>query len=145
MDYSEKPDLAELAHFGVKGMRWGQRKAQDTSGSGGGNAASPPKSNRQMNKEFRSKENEKRNSEIDAARQRYNTSARDNYLNAKAQYKADKKTMGTAAARAKFNEVKNKNMEDYNVAQQAKSGKETAVAVLGLVGGVALLALAGRR
>ena len=141
LDDNEKPDLDELAHFGVKGMRWGHRKAQDSGGSGGGNAASPPMSNRQKNKEFRKETNKKRDAEIDAARERYNNNARSDYLKAKAQYKADKKTIGTAAARAKFNETKNKNLEDFNVAQQAKSGKETTVAVLSIVGSVALMAL----
>lgn len=136
MSFNDKPALDELAHFGVKGMKWGHHKAQPT--GGGGEA---PKSGRQLNKEFRKEQNAKRNSEIDAARERYNASARTNYLTAKAQYKADKKTIGSAAARAKFNEVKRKNMEDYAVANQAKSGKETTVAVLGIVGAVALSAL----
>lgn len=138
MDYNDKPSLEELAHFGVKGMRWGHRNAKETSGGGG--AASKP-SNRQLNKEFRKKENEKRNSEIDAARSRYNSSARDSYLKAKAQYKTDKKTIGTAAARARFNAVKNKNVEDFNIGNQAKSGKETTVAVLSVVGAVTISAL----
>lgn len=136
MSFNDKPSLDELAHFGVKGMRWGHHKAQPT--GGGGDA---PKTNRQMNKEFRKEQRSTRDSEIDAARERFNTSARANYLSAKAQYKQDKKTIGSAAARAKFNEVKQKNLDDYNVAQQAKSGKETAVAVLAIVGGVALMAL----
>lgn len=139
MSFNDKPPLDELAHFGIKGMKWGHHKAQPT---GGGGATSKP-SNRQLNKEFRKKENEKRNSEIDAARANYNQNARKNYLDAKAQYKADKKTIGSAAARAKFNQVKQKNIDDYEVASQAKSGKETTVAVLSVVGAVAISALLG--
>lgn len=143
MDYNDKPELDELVHFGVKGMHWGHRKAPETSGGGGGGGPAPMtrKQNRQLNKEFKAKENAKRDSEIDAARDRYNTNARANYLAAKAQYKVDKKTIGTAAAKAKFNEVKNQNLEDHAIAQQAKSGRETTVAVLATVGAVALYAL----
>lgn len=143
MDYNDKPNLDELAHFGVKGMRWGHRKPQDTSGGGAGSA--PPKSNRQLNKEFRKDANAKRDAEIETARANYNQNARQRYLSAKAQYKQDKKTIGSAAARAKFNEVKQQNIDEHAVASQAKSGKETTIAVLGLIGGVALVALSGAR
>lgn len=141
MSFADKPATPEeLLHFGVKGMKWGVRKDQSTSGG-----ETPRQKNRRLNKEFAAKERAKRDTEIDAARARYNTSARKNYLDAKAQYKQDKKTIGSRAARAKFNEVKRKNIQDYELAQQAKSGKETAYAVLGLVGGVTLLALSGAR
>lgn len=144
MSYDDKPaSPEELLHFGVKGMKWGVRKEQTTTGGSGGESAR--QKNRRLNKEFTKQEKAKRDADIDAARARYNTSARKNYLDAKAQYKQDKKTIGSRAARAKLEAVKQKNMEDYAVANQAKSGKETAFAVLGLVGGVTLLALSGSR
>lgn len=132
---SEKPTIDEaLAHFGVMGMRWGQNKK--------GDQPSAP-SNRQLNKESKARDKIARDKEIDAARERYANSSRNNYLKAKAQYKVDKKTIGTREARKKFDEVKQKNIDDFELAKQAKSGKETTIAVLAIVGGVALSALAG--
>lgn len=143
LDDKEKPDLDALVHFGVKGMRWGHHKAQPSGGGGGGGGPAPitRKQNRQLNKEHRAKKRSERDAEIDAARERYHSSARSNYKAAKAQYKIDKKTIGTAAAREKFNAVKQKNMDDFNVAQQAKSGKEAVIATLLIVGGITLSAV----
>lgn len=146
MDYNDKPDILDpeaLAHFGVKGMRWGHHKAPEPGSGGGGGGVAPAKSNRQLNKEFRQKQKQQRDAEIEAARQRYGASARENYLKAKEQYKQDKKTIGTAAARAKFNAVKEQNINDYEIASQAKSGKETTAAVLATVGTVALFSVLG--
>ena len=56
---------------------------------------------------------------------------------AKAQYKIDKNTIGKREALKKFNEVRNKNLDDQATAQLAKSGRETTVAVLGIVGTMA--------
>lgn len=41
MSIADKPDLNEdlLIHFGVKGMKWGRRKARDDGGSGSGGSA----------------------------------------------------------------------------------------------------------
>lgn len=134
----DKPSLEELelAHFGVKGMKWGviREKLAESSAA--------RQQNRKLNKEFRKAETKKRDDEIDAARERYAESARKNYLDAKAQYKVDKKTIGTAAARAKFDKVKQKNIDDAETANMAKSGKETAIAVLATFGTFALYALA---
>lgn len=128
----KKPSPEELLHFGVKGMKWGTHKKSDQ--------PSGP-SNRQLNKESRVRDKAARDKEIDDARERYKTSSRQNYLNAKTQYKADKKTIGTREAKKKFNAVKLQNMDDYQVAQQAKSGKETAIAVLSIVGTIAVSAI----
>lgn len=138
MSYADKPaSPEELLHFGIKGMKWGVRKEQSTSGGG----ESSRQKNRRLNKEFTGKEKAKRDAEIDAARARYGENARKNYLDAKAQYKADKKTIGSRAARAKFDAVKQKNIDDYEIAQQAKSGRETTVAVLSTVGTIGLAVL----
>jgi hypothetical protein len=140
----DKPSLEELelAHFGVKGMKWGviREKLAESSAA--------RQKNRALNKEFKKAETKKRDDEIEAARERYHSTARKNYLDAKAQYKIDKKEIGTAAARAKFDKVKQKNIDDAEVANMTKSGKETAIAVLAVAGLVALrvgLAVAGSR
>ena len=44
--YDNKPSLAELAHFGVKGMHWGVHKKEEPTGNGGGSKSTPPKSNK---------------------------------------------------------------------------------------------------
>lgn len=126
-----KPELTEeLAHFGIKGMRWGRHKTE-TPGA---------ETNRQklkrLDKESRARDSKARDAEIDAARKRYNTSARSNYLKAKAQYKIDKNTIGKREARKKFDAVKMQNVADFELARQAKSGRETTVAVLNVVGKV---------
>lgn len=97
--------------------------------------------NRRLNKASAARDRKKRDTQIDAARDRYNNSARQNYLDAKARYKIEKKTLGTREARKRFDAVKEKNVRDFEIAQQAKSGRETTIAVLGTVGTVALLGL----
>jgi hypothetical protein len=62
----------DLAHFGVKGMRWGHRKAKDISGpSGSSKPAAPPRKTRkevrQINREGRAKFNEEKIHKILAA------------------------------------------------------------------------------
>jgi len=129
----EKPSLDELIHFGVKGMKWGVIREKI------GSAVADHQRNRQLNKQFHKEENKKRDATIDAARERFNSgAARQDYLKAKAQYKLDKKTLGTAAARAKLDEVKQRNMTDGEVAQMSKSGRETTLAILAVAGVVAL-------
>lgn len=125
-----------LAHYGVVGMRWGHHnKASSDSGGGGTKSRAELKA---LNKQSKLNDRAERDIKIEEARQRYDTSARKNYLDAKAQYKIDKGTIGKREAAKKFNEVKQKNMDDYEVARQAKSGKETTKAVVAAVGLVAL-------
>jgi hypothetical protein len=138
LDQEEKPSLDDIAHFGVRGMKWGVRK--NTHGS------SQP-SNRQLNRASKAREKAARDAEIDAARKRYNTSARKNYVKAKAQFEIDKKNLGSREARKILNKVKDKNIRDFETASQAKSGRETTKSVLGTVGliSVAILANAAVR
>jgi len=138
-----KPSLDDaLAHFGVKGMRWGVRKAAEP--TGGGSSGPSRRELRTMDKQAKAKDRAARNAEIDAARERYATTARKNYLDARAQYKVEKKTIGKYEARKKLDAVKQKNLDDYEAAQQIKSGKETALYVLGVVGAVTVAHLAAR-
>lgn len=134
----EKPPLGEvLAHHGVKGMRWGVVRKNLAERS------AVRAQNKQLNKESKARDTAARDAEIEAARQRYATTARANYLKAKEQYKVDKQTIGSREARKKLDAVKDKNFNDYQIAQQSKSGKETTLAVLGIVGAIALTAIAG--
>lgn len=131
----DKPSPQEiLAHHGVLGMKWGRRKATD----GGGSSGPSRQKLKQLDKASKAKDNAKRDKTIDKAREDYASNSRANYLKAKAQYKVDKQTIGKHAAAKKFNAVKQKNIDDYAVAQQAKSGHETTVAVLSVVGTVAV-------
>lgn len=118
-----------LEHFGVKGMHWGQRKVADI------------RTNRQRNKASRQKDQAARNAEIDAARNRIASGKnRQDFLDAKARFKTDKKTIGSREARKKFDAVKQKNLDDAEVAARAKSGAETAGRILGTVGGILIKA-----
>jgi len=80
---------------------------------------------------------------IDEARARYAASSRSNYLKAKAQYKIDKKTIGTHAAKQKFNEVKLGNQIDYAIATQVKSGRERTKTILLTAGLITVAAVLG--
>lgn len=130
-----------LAHFGVKGMKWGKRKS---SSSSDGESASRSEL-RSLNKASKAKDKAARDKEIDEARSRYETGARDKYKAAKAQYQIDKATIGKREAAKAFNKVKDENLADYNAANQAKSGKETAMLVLSTVGAVVLYSAAFKR
>jgi hypothetical protein len=118
MTYEEQIDDF-LEHSGVKGMKWGERRA--------------------VNKASKAADNEKRNTAIDAARKEYSTNARKNYLDAKATYKTDKNVIGKHAAKKAFDAVKQKNIDDASVAQQLKSGKETRKAVMQVAGAMVVV------
>jgi hypothetical protein len=128
-----------LAHFGVVGMKWGKHKSSTVGETKTSGVAAPSREEiKAKNKASKAADVAKRNTEIDAARERYNGSARKNYLDAKAQYKVDKVLIGKREAAKAFNKVKDQNASDYAVAQLAKSGKETTRAILLTAGAIVL-------
>lgn len=135
---AEKPSLEEvLEHHGVKGMRWGvvrQRLAD--------RGATRAKQ-KQLNKDSKARDTAARDKQIQAARNRYNNTARTNYLNAKAQFHKDKMTLGSREAKKRLAAVKNKNINDYEIAAQAKSGRESTKETLAIVGLVTLAVALG--
>lgn len=136
------PEVDEfLAHFGVKGMKWGKRNSSSSS-EGGTSSRSELRS---LNKASKAKDRADRDKGIDEARARYESGARDKYKAAKAQYQIDKATIGKREAAKAFNKVKDENLADYNAANQAKSGKETTMLVLSTVGAVVLYSAAFKR
>lgn len=128
-----KPSPEEaLAHFGIKGMRWGVRRDPR-------NVAS-----RARDKAAASKDRSARDKEIDAARVRVNSGqTRLTLKTAKKQFKEDKKTLGRREAKKKLNVARIKANTDIENAQMVKSGAETAGTILGIVGGVVLSAALG--
>lgn len=137
-----------LAHHGVVGMKWGKHKAKSDDGggssSGGSEKAAPARRElKALDKASKKADIAKRDAEIDKARTNYDQNARKNYLDAKAQYKIDKVTIGKREAAKAFNKVKDQNLADYNTGQLAKSGKETTAALLITVGAIALGGVAG--
>jgi len=121
-----------LAHFGVKGMKWGVRKQQMA-----------------LNRESRKADRQKREASIDSARTRLRTGQiRGEYKQAKQQYKIDKQTIGSREAK----KILRKHRDDlYNEAQMAneiKNGREFATNYAIAVGttlAVAAIMSAGKR
>lgn len=122
--YLDAEDFIE--HCGKKGMKWGQNRALNKTSRSTDRAAG---------KADRAKSNEKRNKDIDRARARFDSGkARSDFKKAKATYKQEKQVVGSREAKKALNKVKDKNIRDYNKSREAKSGKETTIAVLSTVG-----------
>lgn len=96
-----------LEHFGVKGMKWGTRRAQA--------------------KEYKTK----RDRQIDRARANvYGGTTDRRYKAAKQKYKEDAPIIGRKAAKDALKQAKAKRSSDIKTSYQAKSGREHASAIL---------------
>jgi hypothetical protein len=128
VDYKNKPELDEnlLVHFGVKGMKWGERRAAR-------------QHQRSLNRASRQKDRQERNDSIDAARARYASGAiaRD-YKAAKVEYKAQKHVIGRREAKKILHAKRDALQSEYERSQEIKSGRETTATILGAIGGVAI-------
>lgn len=115
-----------LAHFGVKGMKWGKRKAQDSSSGG----SSAPKKSKPTN------------NDIKEARVKVNARL-DNVYNAQ-----NKSILATSPAQKKAAERElQKAIEDFNnepahsVAQKKTTGEKVAVGLLLTSGALSLASI----
>ena len=131
-----------LAHYGVKGMKWGVRKKRSSTGQ----------TNRQLNKASRRKDTEALDRRIDEARARTTgtsilskigigdkgSKSQTEYKKAREDYKKQKVEIGSREAKKVLNEAKAKRTSDIVLSNTAKSGSETVFALLGLNGRVAV-------
>lgn len=142
MAATEEEIIEFLEHAGVKGMKWGQRRAQQKSLN---------KASRDKDKLARADRNAKFDKAIDRARARtknptfFKDTSKANLAvkKAKADYQANKAALGKREAKKIVAKARSKRLEDKIVAGFAKSGKETTRALLIGVGGLALMG-AGR-
>jgi hypothetical protein len=112
-----------LEHFGVAGMKWGQRRAQ----------------NRALNRASRQRDREKQFKEVTRARQNIKSGkTKADFKKAKSQFKQDKVNLGSREARKILNKAKEKRISEISKSNEAKNRKEAAL-MLAAVGGIALL------
>jgi hypothetical protein len=103
-----------LAHFGVKGMKWGVRNEHRSQ-------------MRALNKESKAKDKAARKDAIETARDRIKTGqSRKELKDARAQYKLDKNVIGSREAKKSLRAAKTKYAQEQETARLAKDGKEIA-------------------
>lgn len=121
-----------LAHYGVKGMKWGERRAHT-------------KNMRGLDKAERKKNREQHTDEVDGARARIKSGeAKQTYKAAKVQYKKDREVIGKVAARKALVKAQDQLFEDQVKSQEFRNGKELAISVL-VAGGLALIVQGAKR
>lgn len=122
-----------LAHYGVPGMKWGQRRAH---------AANM----RSLDKAEKRKDREKQAKDVTAARAKLKSGElKARTKEAKAQYKADREVIGKVAARKVLQKTYDKNIKVIEKANEYKNGKEVALSVAAAVAGVALVGILNSR
>src|SRR5215510_8148187 len=90
-------------HVGVKGMRWGVRRAQRKEAA---------QRNRELNRKYKAQFREKHLATVEKARAEIKSGAsKERLAKAKAQYQKDKINKGSFEARRILNKTKLKNME----------------------------------
>lgn len=115
-------------HHGVKGMRWGQRRAR----------------NRELNRASRKEDRAKHQTDVEKAREFFKSGdAKAEWKQAKADFKKNKGEIGSREARKILNKTRDQQIEKYSKSQEAKNGKEVALVVLGVVGASILGAALG--
>lgn len=127
-----------LAHFGIKGMRWGQRSAKT---GPGGKPMPTRKQLRGMNKVVRSKQKAadkkaiaKDDQSIHDARARVGQ-ATANIHAAKKKYKGDKKMIGKVAARSILEKTTQKDFDTINTANRITSRERTGLVIAAITVG----------
>lgn len=109
-----------LEHFGVKGMRWGHRKAESSNGE-----PSARQRNRELNRASRYRDQAKNQAEIEAARRRhYGGENAKRLTDAQAKYKKDMIKVGSREARKLLNQVRSEVYADSLKSQEYLNGKE---------------------
>lgn len=111
-------DAYFLEHHGVKGQKWGVRRAAR-------------QRNKALNKASRQTDRQKHEQTVQKARDRIQGGKQKAELQkAKAQFKTNKQELGSREARKILNKTREKHWNEQQVAQQAKNGKEVATALL---------------
>lgn len=125
--FSDESIDAYFEHHGIKGQKWGVRRAARKQG-------------RQLNKASRKKDAANFEKSVEKAREHFSSGkAQRNLKKAKAQFKQDKITMGSREARKILNKTREKNAQQAALSQQAKNGKEAATIMLATVVGAVLV------
>lgn len=120
-----------LMHYGVPGMKWGKRKVAA--------GATPKDQLRRIDKENTKKFNAQRDKKIDAARLRRDSGKSLQELKtAKKTYRTQKNIVGKVAARQTLDKAKEKYVKDIDTAAQLKSGKESVLGTLAVLGAIGL-------